>query len=44
MHNADSAFLFVMLAAVNIAAYYTMWKDKVRTVRHGWRFSEHTFL
>ena len=26
--------LFVMLAAVNIAAYFLMWKDKVRAVRH----------
>ena len=36
--------LFVMLAAVNIAAYFLMWKDKVRAVRHGWRISENTFF
>ena len=36
--------LFVMLAAVNIAAYFFMWKDKVRAVRHGWRISENTFF
>ena len=36
--------LFVMLAAVNIAAYFLMWKDKVRVVRHGWRISENTFF
>ncbi len=33
-----------MLAAVNIAAYFLMWKDKVRAVRHGWRISENTFF
>ena len=27
--------LFVMLAAVNIAAYFFMWKDKVRFVTAG---------
>ena len=36
--------LFVMLAAVNIAAYFLMWKDKVRAVRHGWRISANTFF
>ena len=36
--------LFLMLAAVNIAAYFLMWKDKVRAVRHGWRISENTFF
>ena len=36
--------LFVMLAAVNIAAYFLMWKDKIRAVRHGWRISENTFF
>ena len=36
--------LFVMLAAVNIAAYFLMWKDKIRSVRHGWRISENTFF
>ena len=36
--------LFVMLAAMNIAAYFLMWKDKVRAVRHGWRISENTFF
>ena len=36
--------LFVMLAAVNIAAYFLMWKYKVRAVRHGWRISENTFF
>ena len=35
--------LFVMLAAVNIAAYFNV-EDKVRAVRHGWRISENTFF
>ena len=36
--------LLAMLAAVNIAAYFLMWKDKIRAVRHGWRISENTFF
>ena len=40
-------YLFVLitgLAAVNITAYFLMWKDKIRAVRHGWRVSENTFF
>lgn len=35
--------LFILLAAVNIAAYFLMRQDKIRAVRHGWRVSERTF-
>lgn len=36
--------LITLLAAMNIAAYFLMWKDKIRAVRHGWRISENTFF
>lgn len=40
-------YFFVLitgLAAVNITAYFLMWKDKIRAVRHGWRVSKNTFF
>ena len=44
---SEMIYFFVLitwLAAVNIAAYFLMWKDKIRAVRHGWRISENTFF
>ncbi|OOF60065.1 DUF1294 domain-containing protein [Rodentibacter myodis] len=38
-------FLFILwLAAVNIAAYFLMWKDKIRAIHHKWRIPEKTFF
>ena len=36
--------LFVMLAAVNIAAYFLMWQDKQRAIHQQWRIPERTLL
>ena len=37
--------LFVMLAAVNIAAYFLMWKDKVPAVSHcGRNYENNLFI
>ena len=43
MHNADSAFI-CDVSGGKYRRLFLMWKDKVRAVRHGWRFSEHTFF
>ena len=34
----------IVLAAVNIAAYFLMWKDKQRAIRQQWRIPERTLL
>ncbi|WP_226692093.1 MULTISPECIES: DUF1294 domain-containing protein [Rodentibacter] len=36
--------LMIWLAAVNIAAYFLVWKDKMLAIRHKWRISENTFF
>ena len=36
--------LFMMLAAMNIAAYFLMWQDKQRAIRQQWRNTERTLL
>ena len=36
--------LIIWLAAINIAAYFFMWKDKIRAVRNEWRIPEKTFF
>lgn len=34
----------IVLAAVNIAAYFLMWQDKQRAIRQQWRIPERTLL
>ena len=34
----------IVLAAVNIVAYFLMWKDKQRAIRQQWRIPERTLL
>ncbi len=36
--------LMIWLAAVNIAAYFLIWKDKIQAIQHKWRISEKTFF
>lgn len=36
--------LIIWLAAINIAAYFFMWRDKIRAVCNEWRISEKTFF
>ena len=36
--------LIIWLAAINIAAYFFMWKDKIWAVRNEWRIPEKTFF
>ena len=38
------SFLVIVLAAVNIAAYFLMWQDKQRAIRQQWRIPERTLL
>ena len=38
------SFLVIILAAVNIAAYFLMWQDKQRAIRQQWRIPERTLL
>ena len=34
----------IVLAVVNIAAYFLMWQDKQRAIRQQWRIPERTLL
>ena len=34
----------IVLAAVNIAAYFLMWRDKQRAIHQQWRIPERTLL
>ena len=36
--------LIIWLAAINIAAYFFMWRDKIRAMRNEWRIPEKTFF
>lgn len=36
--------LIIWLVAINIAAYFFMWRDKIRAVRNEWRIPEKTFF
>ena len=36
--------LIIWLAVINIAAYFFMWRDKIRAVRNEWRIPEKTFF
>ena len=38
------SFLVIILAAVNIAAYFLMWQDKQRAIHQQWRIPERTLL
>ena len=38
------SLLVIVLAAVNIAAYFLMWQDKQRAIRQQWRIPERTLL
>ena len=35
--------LIIWLAAINIAAYFFMWRDKIRAMRNEWRIPENVF-
>ena len=38
------SFLVIILAAVNIAAYFLIWQDKQCAIRQQWRIPERTLL
>ena len=38
------SLLVIVLAAVNIAAYFLMWQDKQRAISQQWRIPERTLL
>ena len=38
------SLLLIVLAVVNIAAYFLMWQDKQRAIRQQWRIPERTLL